>query len=78
LTACGHDSFIVSGLTTSGCVRATCVDACQYGIIPIVVEEAVGDRYGVPHRANLLDMNTKFGDVVSLGEINENPQKLPG
>ena len=66
LTAAGHDSLIITGLTTSGCVRATCVDCCSHGFIPIVVEEAVGDRHEAPHRANLFDMNAKYGDVVSL------------
>ncbi|MFZ9395036.1 MAG: isochorismatase family protein [Erythrobacter sp.] len=68
LTANGHDSLIITGLSTSGCVRATCVDACQHGFIPIVVEEAVGDRHEAVHRANLFDMNAKYGDVVSLAE----------
>ena len=66
LTAAGHDSLIITGLTTSGCVRATCVDCCSHGFIPIVVEEAVGDRHEAPHTANLFDMNAKYGDVVSL------------
>ena len=61
-----HDSLVITGLSTSGCVRATCVDACQHGFIPIVVEEAVGDRHADVHAANLFDMNAKYGDVVSL------------
>ena len=68
LTANGFDSLVITGLSTSGCVRATCVDACQHGFIPIVVEEAVGDRHADVHRANLFDMNAKYGDVVSLAE----------
>lgn len=68
LTASGIDSLVIAGLSTSGCVRATCVDACQHGFIPIVVEEAVGDRHEDVHRANLFDMNAKYGDVVSMGE----------
>ena len=68
LTAGGHDSLIITGLSTSGCVRASCVDACQHGFIPIVVEEAVGDRHADVHRANLFDMNAKYGDVASLAE----------
>lgn len=68
LTANGYDSLVITGLSTSGCVRATCVDACQHGFIPIVVEEAVGDRHPDVHRANLFDMNAKYGDVVSLAE----------
>ncbi len=65
LTAAGIDTVILTGLTTSGCVRATCVDACSYGFRPIVVEQACGDRHEGPHRANLFDMNAKYGDVVS-------------
>lgn len=68
LTAAGHDSLIITGVTTSGCIRASCIDACQHGFIPIVVEEAVGDRHEEVHRANLFDMNAKYGDVVSLAE----------
>lgn len=65
LTAMGVDSVILTGLTTSGCVRATCVDACSHGFIPIVVDEACGDRHEGPHEANLFDMNAKYADVVS-------------
>jgi len=71
LTAAGHDSLIITGLSTSGCVRATCVDACQHGFIPIVVEEAVGDRHDHVHQANLFDMNAKYGDVVGLAEVSQ-------
>lgn len=59
------DSLIITGVTTSGCVRATCVDANAHGFIPIVVAEAVGDRHPAPHQANLFDMNAKYADVVS-------------
>ncbi|MFK7888851.1 MAG: isochorismatase family protein, partial [Gammaproteobacteria bacterium] len=52
------------GLTTSGCIRATCIDACSYGFIPIIVSDACGDRHDEPHNANLFDMNAKYGDVV--------------
>ncbi len=69
LTAAGVDSVILTGLTTSGCVRASCVDACSHGFIPIVVEEACGDRHEAPHKANLFDMNAKYADVVSEYEI---------
>ena len=65
LTTWGVDSLIITGLTTSGCVRATCVDACSHGFIPIVVREACGDRHAAPHEANLFDMNAKYADVVS-------------
>ena len=68
LTSMGCDSLFITGVTTSGCVRATCVDSCQSGFIPIVVEDAVGDRHDDVHQANLFDMNAKYGDVVSLAE----------
>lgn len=64
LTANGVDTLIITGVSTSGCVRATCVDAIQHGFIPIVVADACGDRHAAPHDANLFDMNAKYGDVV--------------
>jgi len=69
LTTWGIDTLIITGLTTSGCVRASCVDACSHGFIPIVVREACGDRHPAPHEANLFDMNAKYGDVVSEAEV---------
>lgn len=71
LTAAGIDTLILTGLTTSGCVRASCVDACSYGFRPIVVAEACGDRHADPHNANLFDMNAKYGDVVSATNASE-------
>ena len=64
----GVDTLIITGVTTSGCIRATCLDSCQYGFIPIVVADACGDRHPAPHEANLFDMNAKYGDVVSEAE----------
>jgi maleamate amidohydrolase len=69
LTAAGIDSVILTGLTTSGCVRATCVDAMSHGFKVCVVREACGDRHSAPHEANLFDMNAKYADVVSEGEV---------
>ncbi|MDP9392519.1 MAG: N-carbamoylsarcosine amidohydrolase [Actinomycetota bacterium] len=62
------DTLIVTGCTTSGCVRATVVDACSFGFHTIVVEEAVGDRAALPHAASLFDIEAKYGDVVSLAD----------
>jgi maleamate amidohydrolase len=62
------DTVIVTGCTTSGCVRASVVDALSYGFRPIIPEEAVGDRAQEPHEANLFDMDSKYGDVVSLAD----------
>ena len=69
LTAMGIDTLIHTGLSTSGCVRATCVDSCSHGFIPIIVRDAVGDRHPDPHNANLFDMDAKYGDVVSEAEV---------
>lgn len=65
LTATGVDSVLLAGLTTSGCVRATCVDAMSHGFRTAVVADACGDRHAAPHDANLFDMNAKYADVVS-------------
>jgi maleamate amidohydrolase len=69
LTAAGIDSVILTGLTTSGCVRATCVDAMSHGFITTVVRDACGDRHAAPHEANLFDMDAKYADVVSEAAI---------
>ncbi len=69
LTTWGVDSLIITGVTTSGCIRATCVDTCSHGFIPIVVAEACGDRHAAPHDANLFDMNAKYADVVSEADV---------
>lgn len=68
LSTQGVDTVIVAGCTTSGCVRATVVDALQYGLHAIVPREAVGDRAAGPHVASLFDIDMKYGDVVDLEE----------
>jgi maleamate amidohydrolase len=68
LTAQGVDTVIITGCTTSGCIRASAVDAVQNGFRPIVVRECVGDRHDDPHNANLFDINAKYGDVISKAE----------
>ncbi len=73
----GADSVIIAGLSTSGCVRATAVDAVQSGFIPLVVREAVGDRAAGPHEASLFDLDAKYADVVSLAEALAYLQALP-
>jgi nicotinamidase-related amidase len=62
------DTLIIAGCTTSGCVRATAVDAVQNGFRPMVVREAVGDRSAAAHAQSLFDLNAKYADVVSLDE----------
>jgi len=63
LTTLGVDTVLVSGLSTSGCVRATVLDALQYGYIPVVVADGCGDRSEEVQKANLFDMDIKCGDV---------------
>jgi maleamate amidohydrolase len=69
LAAAGCDSVIVTGASTSGCVRATVVDAIQHGYRPLVPRDAVGDRNPAAHEANLYDIDAKYGDVVSTDEV---------
>lgn len=66
LTALHVDTLLIAGVSTSGCVRASAVDACQHGFVPLVVREAVGDRHPAPHEASLFDLQAKYAEVVSL------------
>lgn len=68
LTTLEVDTVIVCGATTSGCVRATAVDAVQAGFDVLVPRECVGDRATEPHNAALFDIDAKYGDVVTLLE----------
>ncbi|GAA4970964.1 isochorismatase family protein [Streptomyces hyderabadensis] len=68
LATFGADSVIITGATTSGCVRATAVDACAAGYPAFVVSDCVGDRAAGPHEASLFDIDAKYGDVVGLEE----------
>ena len=72
------DTLILAGCTTSGCVRATAVDALQYGYHAIVPRECVGDRAPEPHLANLLDIDAKYGDVMPLDAVLLYLEELPG
>lgn len=63
------DTIIITGATTSGCVRATVVDALQYGIKPIVARDAVGDREQNTHEQSLTDIRQKYGDVMDTKQI---------
>lgn len=69
LTWKGVDTVIVTGGSTSGCVRASVVDALSHGYRAIVPEEAVSDRHESPHFANLYDIAAKYGDVVPVAEV---------
>jgi nicotinamidase-related amidase len=65
----GVDSLVVTGLTTSGCVRASAVDGLQHDYRVVIPAEAVGDRNEDAHRANLFDLNAKYADVLDLKEV---------
>src|SRR5206468_6818560 len=65
------DTLIITGCTTSGCVRATAVDAVQNGFRPMVVREAVGDRSVAAHEQSLFDLHSRYADVVSVDETLE-------
>ncbi|WP_417449821.1 isochorismatase family protein [Kordiimonas sp.] len=69
LIALKADSLVVTGLTTSGCVRATAVDGLQYNYPVFIPREAVGDRNQDAHHANLHDLHAKYADVIALQDL---------
>lgn len=62
------DTLLITGMSTSGCVRATALDALQHGFAPFVVRDACGDRHPAPHESNLFDLQAKYAEVVSEPE----------
>ena len=76
LTAMGVDTLLIAGVSTSGCIRATALDACQHGFIPWVVRDAVGDRHPAPHEANLFDLQAKYAEVVGLDAVGQYLSRL--
>ena len=69
LRGLGVDTVIMAGCTTSGCIRASAIDSLQSGFLTVVVADAVGDRPEGTHEANLIDIDAKYGDVVSTQEV---------
>ena len=69
LTAAGIDSLVLTGVSTSGCVRATAVDGCQHGFVTVVARDGVGDRRPEPHEANLFDIQAKYGEVLDADAV---------
>lgn len=69
LTHQGADTVVVAGCTTSGCVRASVVDASAHNFRPVVARDCVGDRALGPHEANLFDMEQKYADLLDASEI---------
>lgn len=70
------DTVIVAGISTSGCVRATVVDAASHNYYVIVPEECVGDRAELSHRVSLFDMHMKYADVLPTSEVVQYIQAL--
>ncbi len=68
------DTVIVTGCTTSGCVRATIVDAFSYGFRVLVPDECCGDAEEGPHQANLADVGRRYADVTTMAEVVTVPQ----
>jgi len=71
LSAARIDTVLIAGLTTSGCIRATALDALQHGFIPIVAEDAVGDRHPDIQNSNLVDIQAKIADVQTVAGIED-------
>ena len=70
LSSAGIDTLVICGLSTSGCVRASAVDAICHGFVPVIVREGVGDRLQSVHEANLFDLAAKTAELRSIVEIN--------
>lgn len=68
LRTAGIDTLLIAGVSTSGCIRASALDACQHGFLPFVVREACGDRHPAPHEANLFDLQAKYAEVIGLDQ----------
>jgi nicotinamidase-related amidase len=73
----GADTIITTGTTTSGCVRASAVDAAQYNYRSVIPEECVWDRSMISHKVNLLDIQMKYGDVKTTGQVIDYIESLP-
>ena len=63
--------MIIAGVSTSGCIRATAVDAIQHGFVPLIARESVGDRDDGPHEASLFDLQAKYAEVRSEASVVE-------
>lgn len=72
----GVDTLLITGTTTSGCVRATVVDAFSHGFHCFVVEECTFDRFELSHLVNLFDMNAKYADVIAMDEALQHVNKI--
>lgn len=77
LHALSVDTVLIGGVSTSGCVRASAVDALQHGFMPVVVRDSVGDRGERQHEANLFDIEEKYGEVIEGSQAQEYLASLP-
>ena len=77
LNQLGIDTVIATGCTTSGCIRASVIDAFSYAFKVIVPEDGVYDRSDVAHAVNLFDINSKYGDVLPTEEILDQLAGMP-
>jgi maleamate amidohydrolase len=68
LHAAGVDTLLITGFSTSGCIRATALDALCHGFAPFVIRDACGDRDARPHEQNLFDMAAKMAEVITEAE----------
>lgn len=82
LNSLGVDTVLITGFSTSGCVRATTLDALQSGFIPLVVRDACADRHPAPHEANLFDLQAKYAEVIDetsalalIGGVSPDPER---
>ncbi|RVQ66589.1 isochorismatase family protein [Croceicoccus ponticola] len=69
LKARGVDTLLIGGYSTSGCVRASVLDAMQYGFIPFVVQDACADRHPDTHSSNLFDLKAKYAEVIEAADL---------
>lgn len=69
LTSMGIDTVVLTGCSTSGCIRATAVDGMQHGFRVVIPRECVGDRHRAPHESNLFDIDSKYGDVMTKADV---------
>jgi nicotinamidase-related amidase len=77
LTYWNVDTTIITGMVTSGCVRATVVDAFSHNYYVVIPEECVADRGDISHRVSLFDMHMKYADVLPVAQVEEYLKSLP-
>lgn len=69
LAALEVDTLVMTGFSTSGCIRATAIDTVQHRLVPVVVRDGCADRHPAPHEANLFDIQAKYGEVMDAATV---------